>query len=81
MDNNLYIDYLNSLHNYNAQNENAYGERNIDNPYFKDVMVRVGLCDYIKENLTVKKPHMLILTGHLLVVGRNSFVEHICLLI
>lgn len=29
MDNNLYIDYLNSLHNYNAQNENAYGERNI----------------------------------------------------
>lgn len=64
MDNNLYIDYLNSLHNYNAQNENAYGERNIDNPYFKDVMVRVGLCDYIKENLTVKKPHILILTGH-----------------
>lgn len=55
MDNNLYIDYLNSLHNYNAQNENAYGERNIDNQYFKDVMVRVGLCDYIKENLTVKK--------------------------
>ena len=51
MDNNLYIDYLNSLHNYNAQNENAYGERNIDNPYFKDVMVRVGLCDYIKEIL------------------------------
>ena len=40
MDNKLYIDYLNSLHNYNAQNENAYGERNIDNPYFKDVMVR-----------------------------------------
>ena len=29
MDNKLYIDYLNSLHNYNAQNENAYGERNI----------------------------------------------------
>ena len=24
----------------------------------------VGLCDYIKENLTVKKPHILILTGH-----------------
>ena len=64
MDNDLYINYLNSLHNYNAQNENAYGERNIDNPYFKDVMVRVGLCDYIKENLTVEEPHILILTGH-----------------
>ena len=64
MDNKLYIDYLNSLHNYNAQNENAYGERNIDNPYFKEVMVRVGLCDYIKENLTVKEPHIIILTGH-----------------
>lgn len=64
MDNKLYIDYLNSLHNYNAQNENAYGERNIDNPYFKEVMVRAGLCDYIKENLTVKEPHIIILTGH-----------------
>lgn len=41
MDNKAYINYLNSLHNYNAQNENAYGERNIDNPYFKGVMVRV----------------------------------------
>ena len=64
MNNKLYIDYLNSLHNYNAQNENAYGEKNIDNPYFKEVMVRVGLCDYIKENLTVKEPHIVILTGY-----------------
>jgi len=64
MNNKAYIDYLNSLHNYNAQNENAYGERNIDNPYFKEVMVRGGLCDYIKTNLTEKKPHIIILTGH-----------------
>ena len=61
MDNNLYIDYLNSLHNYNAQNENAYGERNIDNPYFKDVMVRVGLCDYIKENLNIFNLHKILI--------------------
>ena len=27
MDIEMYIDYLNSLHNYNAQNENAYGEK------------------------------------------------------
>ena len=64
MSNNMYIDYLNSLHNYNAQNENVYGEKNVDNPYFKEVMVRVGLCDYIKDNLTEKEPHIVILTGH-----------------
>lgn len=64
MNNMEYIDYLNSLHHYNAQNENAYGERNVDNFYFKEVMVRVGLCDYIEDNLTEKEPHILILTGH-----------------
>lgn len=64
MNNKAYIDYLNSLHNYNAQNENAYGERNIENPYFEAVMVRVGLCDYIKTSLTEKEPHIIILTGH-----------------
>lgn len=64
MNNKRYIDYLNSLHNYNAQNENAYGEKNVDNPYFREVMVRVGLCDYIKDNLTGEVPHIIILTGH-----------------
>ncbi|MCJ7847580.1 hypothetical protein MUB35_19850 [Blautia sp. NSJ-175] len=64
MNNKMYIDYLNSLHNYNAQNENAYGEKNVDSPYFEEVMVRVGLCDYIKDNLTEKEPHIVILTGH-----------------
>lgn len=64
MNNKMYIDYLNSFHNYNAQNENAYGERNVDNPYFEEVMVRVGLCDYIRGNLTEKDPHIEILTGH-----------------
>ena len=64
MNNKMYIDYLNSFHNYNAQNENAYGERNVDNPYFEEVMVRVGLCDYIRGNLTEEDPHIEILTGH-----------------
>ena len=64
MNNKMYIDYLNSLHNYNAQNENAYGERNVDNPYFKETMVRVGLCDYIKDGLMGREPHIVILTGH-----------------
>ena len=30
MNNEQYIAYLNSLHNYNAQNPNAYGEKNIE---------------------------------------------------
>ena len=64
MDNNAFVDYLNSLHNYNAQNENAYGERNVGNAFFKDVMVKVGLCDFIKCGLTEKEPHIVILTGH-----------------
>ena len=36
MDNKEYISYLNSLHNYNAQNPNSYGEKNVDNPFFED---------------------------------------------
>ena len=31
MKNEKYISYLNSLHNYNAQNPNAYGEKNVGN--------------------------------------------------
>lgn len=64
MENNSFVDYLNSLHNYNAQNENAYGERNVENPYFDDVMVKIGLCDYIHNSLVTEEPHIIVLTGH-----------------
>lgn len=64
MNNQRYIAYLNSLHNYNAQNPNAYGERNVGNEFFKEVAVKVGLCDYIEKQLQDKEPHVLILTGH-----------------
>lgn len=64
MNNKAFVDYLNSLHNYNAQNENAYGERNVENQYFNDVMVKIGLCEFIKDALTEKEPHIIILTGH-----------------
>ena len=64
MGKNSFVDYLNSLHNYNAQNENAYGERNVENPYFDDVMVKIGLCDYIHNSLVNEEPHIIILTGH-----------------
>lgn len=64
MDNAKYISYLNSLHNYNAQNSNAYGEKNVYNEFFPKVAVKVGLCDYIEKKLNGDKPHVLILTGH-----------------
>lgn len=64
MPNNDYVMYLNSLHNYNAQNQNAYAEKNIASPFFNDVMVKVGLCDFIYERLNENQPHIIILTGH-----------------
>ncbi len=64
MNNEQYIAYLNSLHNYNAQNPNAYGEKNIESPFFDDVMVRVGLCDFICDCFAKDEPHSIILTGH-----------------
>lgn len=59
-----YIAYLNSLHNYNAQNPNAYGEKNVGNAFFQEVAVKVGLCSYIEMQLLNEEPHVLILTGH-----------------
>ncbi len=64
MNNQRYIAYLNSLHNYNAQNPNAYGEKNVGSKFFKEVAVRVGLCSHIENQLQEKEPHVLILTGH-----------------
>lgn len=61
---NDFVDYLNSLHNYNAQNPNAYGEKNVESPFFSDVMVKVGLCDYICNSFSSGVPHSIILTGH-----------------
>lgn len=64
MKNEIYISYLNSLHNYNAQNPNAYGEKNVGNKFFQEVAVKVGLCTYIEMQLLNEEPHVLILTGH-----------------
>lgn len=64
MNNKSYIEYLNSLHNYNAQNANAYGEKSVRSKFFKEVAVNVGLCSYIKMKLMNDEPHVLILTGH-----------------
>jgi hypothetical protein len=62
--NNEFVQYLNKLHNLNAQNPNAYGEKNIADPFYAKVMVRVGLCDFICNQFANEEPHSIILTGH-----------------
>lgn len=64
MYNEEYVSYINSLHNYNAQNPNSYGEKNVNNKYFQDVMVEVGLSKYILKRIEEDNPHVIILTGH-----------------
>ena len=61
---NEFVKYLNGLHNYYAQNQNAYGERNIESPYYAKTMVPIGVCDYIISSINNKEPHIIILTGH-----------------
>lgn len=61
---NPYVDYLNSLHNYHAQNPNAFGEKNIESPFYDRTMVETDICQHIISSLTEKEPHILILTGY-----------------
>ncbi len=64
MNNQEYIKYLNSLHNYHAKNQNAYGEENVKNPFFKEIMVNTGLSTFILESIEKNPSHIIILTGH-----------------
>lgn len=59
-----YVTYLNTLHNFNAQNENAFAEQNVTNEYYEKVMVDVEITDYIINSFNHDQPHILILTGH-----------------
>ena len=59
-----FIDYLNTLHSYNAQNQNAYSERNISSPFYEKTAVRIGLGDFITNLLKTASPQMIVLTGH-----------------
>ena len=61
---NKFVSYLNTLHNYNAQNPNSYGEKNVVNHFFGEVMVEVGLSKYIRDNIQQNEAHAIILTGH-----------------
>ena len=61
---NEFVKYLNTLHNYHAQNSNVFGEKNFNNKYYKDVMVEIPICDLIIKRLSQDEPNMVILTGH-----------------
>ena len=58
-----YVDYLNTLHNASALNENAIAENQILNKYYKEIKVERDI-----ENILYKKLEeeniLLILTGH-----------------
>ncbi len=61
---NDFVKYLNGLHNYYAQNQNAYGERNISSPYYSKTMVPIEVCSFILSSINENPPHVIILTGH-----------------
>lgn len=61
---NQFVNYLNSLHSYNAQNSNAYSEKNITNEFYEKIAVKISLGDHIFNELNKDDPQMIILTGH-----------------
>ena len=48
---NEFVAYLNGLHSYNAQNQNAYGERNRKNRFYKETLVEIKVCQFIKKTI------------------------------
>ena len=64
MENNGFVDYLNTLHNEQANNENALAEAQQNNPYFKKVKVERE-AQYIANRIeTGENACLMILTGH-----------------
>lgn len=59
---NPFVDYLNSLHNGNAANQNAIGEMQISSPYFNATQVKRPVVEFIKNK--VENGEFVILTGH-----------------
>ena len=49
--NNQFVSYLNTLHNYNAMNSNAFTENNISNDFYKQISVHNPISNQIYEVL------------------------------
>ena len=58
------VDYLNSLHNVSANNQNAITELSITNPYFNKTMVTRDVGIQISISLDTNPTHIFVLTGH-----------------
>ncbi len=59
---NPFVDYLNSLHNDHAANQNAIGEMLIGSPFFGETQVKRSLIAFLKSK--VENGEFIILTGH-----------------
>ncbi len=59
---NDFVQYLNSLHNGSASNQNAIAEMQIASPYFASTQVKRKIVDFLKEK--VENKQFIILTGH-----------------
>lgn len=59
---NPFVDYLNSLHNDDASNQNAIAEMQISSLYFDTTQVKRPLVDFIARRLS--NGDFVILTGH-----------------
>ena len=65
MEYNGFVDYLNTLHNEQANNENALAEAQQTNQYFQKVKVERPEADYIAKRIEEgEKACLMILTGH-----------------
>jgi serine/threonine protein kinase len=63
LDKNDFVDYLNSLTNASAGNENAIAEAQIGNKYFERIFVNNPLTDFVYNELS-KNRKSVILTGN-----------------
>ena len=61
---NPFVNYLNSLHNTTAANDNALAESQALHPLFGSIHIPLELTDYIEEQLTLDEGSHVILTGH-----------------
>ncbi|MCP4401947.1 MAG: protein kinase [bacterium] len=61
---NPFVNYLNSLHNTTAANDNALAESQALHPLFGSIHIPLELTDYVEEQLTLDNGSHVILTGH-----------------
>ena len=61
---NEFVTYLNTLHNYKAQNSNSYAERNIKSQYYNDIKVNIRICDFLERKLLGDTSQIVVLTGY-----------------